>query len=129
MGFHGERQEPGGSKMAKKTKYFFNLEKRNYEKKIITQPKTTDGEIISDMTKINKEIENYYKNSLTSRISQEENNTYGDHFALFILNLQNPKLCQDEISELEHDLTKDKLLNALKGFQPGKTPGDDSFTK
>ena len=40
----------------KTTKYFFNLEKRNYEKKIITQPKTTDGEIISDMTKINKEI-------------------------------------------------------------------------
>ena len=43
--------------------------KQNYEKKIITQLKTTDGEIISDMTKINKEIENYYKNFLTSRIS------------------------------------------------------------
>ena len=36
---------------------------------------------------------------------------------------------QDEVSELEHDLTKDELLNALKGFQPGKTPGDDGFTK
>ena len=43
----------------KPTKYFFNLEKRNYEKKMITQLKTTDGEIISDMTKINKEIEYY----------------------------------------------------------------------
>ena len=43
----------------KPTKYSFNLEKRNYEKKMITQLKTTDGEIISDMTKINKEIENY----------------------------------------------------------------------
>ena len=53
----------------KPTKYFFNLEKQNYEKKIITQLKTTDGEIISDLTKINKEIENYYKNFLTSRIS------------------------------------------------------------
>ena len=113
----------------KPTKYFFNLEKRNYEKKIITQLKTTDGEIICNMTKINKEIENCYKNFLTSRIPQEENNDYEDQFALFTLNLQNPKLCQDEISELEHDLTKDKLLNALKGFQPGKTPGDDSFAK
>ena len=56
----------------KPTKYFFNLEKQNYEKKIITQLKTTDGEIISDMTKINKEIENYYKNFLTSTISQEK---------------------------------------------------------
>jgi len=45
------------------------------------------------------------------------------------LNLQIPKLCQDEVSELEHDLTKDELLNALQGFQPGKTPGDDSFAK
>lgn len=53
----------------KPTKYFFNLEKQNYEKKIITQLKTTDGEIISDLTKINKEIENYYNNFLTSRIS------------------------------------------------------------
>ena len=32
----------------KPTKYFFNLEKRNYEKKIITQLKTIDGEIITD---------------------------------------------------------------------------------
>ena len=113
----------------KPTKYFFNLEKRNYEKKIITQLKTTDGEIISDMTKINKEIENYYKNFLTSTILQEKINDYEDHFALFTSNLKNPKLCQDEANELEHDLTKDELLNALKGFQPGKTPGDDGFTK
>ena len=70
------------------------------------------------MTKINKEIENYYKSFLTSRISQEKNNDYEDHFALFTLDLQNPKLCQDEVRELEHDLTKDELLNALKGSQP-----------
>ena len=113
----------------KPTKYFFNLEKQNYEKKIITQLKTTDGEIISDMTKINKEIENYYKNFLTSTISQEKNNDFEDHFALYTSNLLNPKLCEDEVSELEHELTKDELLNAPIGFQPGKTPGDDGFTK
>jgi len=66
----------------KLTKYFLNLEKRNYEKKIITQLKTADGTIISDMTKINKEIENY-KNFLTSAISQEKINDFEDHFALF----------------------------------------------
>ena len=113
----------------KPTKYFFNFEKRNYEKKIITPLKTTDGEIISDMTNINKEIENYCKNFLISTVLQEKLNDYEDHFALFASNLQNSKLCQDEVSELEHDLTKDELLNALKSFQPGKTPGDDGFTK
>ena len=51
---------------------------------------------------------------------QEKSNDYEDHFALYTSNLQNPKLCQDEVSELEHDLTKGELLNALKGFQPGK---------
>ena len=81
------------------------------------------------MTKINKEIENYYKNFPTSTISQEKINNYEDHFTLFTSNLQNPKLCQHKVRELEHDLTKDELLNALKGFQPGKTPGDDGFTK
>ena len=113
----------------KPTKYFFKLEKRNYEKKIITQLKTTDREIISDMTKKNKEIEYYYKNFLTSTVSREKLDDYEDHFTLFASNLQNSKLCQDEASELEHDLTKDELLNVLKGFQPGKTPGDDGFTK
>ena len=113
----------------KPTKYFFNFEKRNYEKKMITQLKTTDGEIISDMTKINKEIENHNKNFLTSKVSQKKLNDYEDYFALFGSNLQNSKICQDEVSELEHDLTKDELLNALKGFQPGKTPSDDGFMK
>ena len=37
----------------KPTKYFFNLEKRNYEKKIITQLKISDGKIISDIKQIN----------------------------------------------------------------------------
>ena len=101
----------------KPTKYFFNLEKRNYEKKIITQLKTIDGEIITDLSMINEEIENYYKNFLTSRIPQDESNNFDYHFARFSSDLQNPKLPQDE------------LLNALKGFQPDKTPGDDGFTK
>ena len=68
--------------------------KQNYEKKIITQLKTTDSEIISDMTRINEEIERYYKNFLTSRISQENINDYDDHFALLTLNPQNPNLAK-----------------------------------
>ena len=38
----------------KPTKYFFNLEKRNYEKKVITQLKTIDGKIITDLSRITK---------------------------------------------------------------------------
>ena len=113
----------------KPTKYFFNLEKPNYEKKVITQLKTIDGKIITDLSRINEELENDCKNFLTSRIPQGEGNDFDDQYVLFSSDLQNPKLSQDEANEFEHDLTKDELLSALKGFQPDKTPGDDGFTK
>ena len=48
----------------KPTNYFFNLEKRNYEKKVIAQLKLENGEIISDIKQINKEIESFYSNLL-----------------------------------------------------------------
>jgi len=41
----------------KPTNYFFNLEKRNFEKRVILQLKLENGEIISDMKQINQEIE------------------------------------------------------------------------
>ena len=44
------------------TDYFFNLEKRNFEKKVVAQLKLENGEIISDMKQINLEIESFYSN-------------------------------------------------------------------
>ena len=41
----------------KPTKYFFNLEKKNYVTKTLLQIKLDNGEITSDMEKINKQIE------------------------------------------------------------------------
>ena len=49
----------------KATNYFFNLEKPNYEKKVIAQLKLENGEIISDIKQINKEIESFYSNLQT----------------------------------------------------------------
>lgn len=73
------------------------------------------------MTKINKEMENYCKTFLTSTISQDKINDYEDQLALFTSNLQDPKLCQDEASELKHDKTKDagidKCLNRPPTWQ------------
>lgn len=48
----------------KPTRYFFNLEKRNFEKKAITQLKLVNGEIVSDMKQLNKEIESFYSDLL-----------------------------------------------------------------
>ena len=50
-------------------------------------------------------------------------------FNSFVEGLENPTLSEDEQQELENDLSKEELLNALKGFKENKTPGEDGFTK
>ena len=98
-------------------------------KKIITQLKISDGEIISNIKQINKEIEEYYKSFLTSKVPPEDHENLNKSLNSFVEGLENPKLSEDEQQELENDLSKEELLNALKGFKENKTPGEDGFTK
>ena len=51
----------------KPTKYFFNLEKTNYEKKLIREVKLEDGDTITDPKQIEKELEKFYSNMYTSK--------------------------------------------------------------
>jgi len=53
----------------KPTKYFLNLEKRNYEKKTILQVKLENGETTSDLKKVNKEIERFFSNMFTTKLA------------------------------------------------------------
>ena len=53
----------------KPMKYLFNLEKRNYEKKIITQFKTIDGEIITDLSMINEENAHFFPSDKIGSLS------------------------------------------------------------
>ena len=43
--------------------------------------------------------------------------------------MKTPELSEDEQQELENNLTKEELLNALKSFNENKTTGEDGFTK
>ena len=52
----------------KPTNYFFNLEKWNFEKKVIAQLKIENGEIITDMKEINKELESFYSDLLGTKL-------------------------------------------------------------
>ena len=75
----------------KPTKYFFNLEKRNSEKKIIiTQLKISDGEIMSDIKQIKKEIEENYKSILTSKVLPEDHKNSNESCSSFVEGLENP---------------------------------------
>ena len=57
----------------KPTKYFFNVEKNNYEKKLIREVELEDGDIISDPVQVNKEIEDFYQNMYTSKTTGNNN--------------------------------------------------------
>ena len=113
----------------KPTNYFFNLEKRNFEKKVIAQLKLENGEIISDMKQINKEIELFYSNLLETKLSSFHSTNFSDNFNAFVENIDIPKLFVDESMSLESDLTLPEIINALKSFQNNKSPGEDGFSK
>ena len=87
----------------KPTNYFFNLEKRNYEKKVIAQLKLENGEIISDIKQTNKEIESFYSNLLASNSSNPID--FNEEFNAFVADLQIPQLTPEESSALESNLT------------------------
>ena len=56
----------------KPTKYFFNLEKTNYEKKLIRQVKLENNEKARDVAQVNKEIEAFYKSLFSSKFSDKD---------------------------------------------------------
>ena len=58
----------------KPTKYFFNLEKTNYEKKLVREVKLENEEIISNPARVNKEIEAFYRNMYTAKINDNMDN-------------------------------------------------------
>ena len=54
-------------KVERPTKFFFNLEKRNYNKKVITELEVDDGELIENDKEILSEIERYYRDLYSSK--------------------------------------------------------------
>ena len=113
----------------KPTNYFFNLEKRNFEKKVITQLKLENGEIISDMKQVNLEIESFYSDLLETKSAGLLSTNFRENFSAFVENLDIPKLSFEESMSLESDLTLGEIKNVLKSFQSNKSPGGDGFSK
>ena len=97
----------------KPTKYFFNLERRNYNHKTIKELKHPDGTPVTKEDEILKEIEIFYKDLFTSTTS---------------VNLEVPKLEDSVSSELEGEITLRECKDILCTFSSGKSPGEDGFT-
>jgi len=113
----------------KPTNYFFNLEKRNFEKRVIAQLKLENGKIISDMKQINQEIELFYSDLLETKSSSFLSTNFRENFFTSVEDLDIPKLSCEESVSLESDLTLDEIKNILTSFQNNKSPEDNGFSK
>ena len=82
------------------TKYFFNLEKRNYIKKTITELRMEDEAVIKKETQILDAIENYFSNLYLSTDS-----TTQEDYDEYIQDLSLPRLSDEERDNMEGVLT------------------------
>ena len=84
------------------TKYFFNLEKRNYNKKTISELRLQDESTTNNENVILDQIEIFYKNLYTS-----EGNFSDKACDLFVRDLEVLTLRDEERDNLEGPLTYD----------------------
>jgi exonuclease III len=107
----------------KSTKYFLNLEKRNYNKKIISRLKDRNNQVMTEPKEIQEELHNFYKKLYSSR--QRENDVTTDFNP--ILSAIEAKLTDEKSAELEGPIAEAELLEALKSTPNGKSPGSDGL--
>ena len=114
----------------KPTKYFYNLEKTNYEKKLVREVKLKNEEIISNPVHVNKETEAFYWKIYTSKINANmDNHALEQKFNDFIKDLNISPLKDKEQSILDEELTINELKEALTSIADNKSPGEGRFTK
>ena len=105
----------------KPTKYFFELEKRNYENKLLSYLETAGGQV-NDQEKIREEMKIFYERLYKKR--QTETAMYERILGNVIGNSLNEK----EREELEGEITLDEATLALLQMKSNKTPGIDGWT-
>ena len=106
----------------KPSKYFLNLESRNFTSKVIT--KLVDAnhvEYVNTNEKINQQKE-YYKTLYSETIHIDDKpleETLGEN---------KKKMSENDSSGLEGEITYSELSSALRNMKNGKSPGNDGFT-
>ena len=110
----------------KNTKYFLNLEKRNYNNTCIKTLINKDNTEITDMTKILDEEKTFYENLYTSKLSDTIDMT--DKTKSFNTENPTPILTEPDKNSCDTPITIEECSNALKLLPNNKSPGSDGFT-
>lgn len=105
----------------KSSKYFFNLEKHNYNTKTITRLRKNTCEVVENEKAIQQIQFNYFSNLYRSRLeSTEVPIEYFD-------NLQITKISDLDREKVEEEIQLSEIGFAIKNMSNGKCPGSDGI--
>ena len=105
------------------TKFFLNMQHKNYSKKNIAKLSLDNQKFISSPHEILKEEENFYSKIFSF---DSESTPLESCNSLFPHNFNN-KLTDEQKQSTEGIITEDELWLAIKSFKPGKSPGLDGI--
>jgi len=110
------------------SKYFYNLEKSNGNKKTILKLKTNEG-IVTGQENVLKEQVKYYHHLYETKINPFDPGSRDKLLDLFFVEDDHPKINNDNVPLLNVDISVEEVFNILSSFQEGKSPGTDGLTK
>ena len=102
------------------SKFFFGLEKRNGQSRLIHALRSDTGQELRDAKDIRKRAVDFYSELFTSEYKDND-----ELFDQFCDNL--PKVPDDVNAELGEPLRSKELLTALQSMEGGKAPGIDGL--
>ena len=107
----------------KPTKYFCNLEKRNFTNKIIQRVEKDNGKVITTQHEILEEICKYYEYLYENKTLLGNREWEKDELFENV-----PKLTLEENINLEGEITYQEATNTIKKMKNNTSPGSDGFT-
>ena len=107
----------------KSNKYFLNLEKCRAHKNILRKI-CSETQEITDLTKINTAIFDFYAN-----LFKEKLKTNIESLKKFLNDLSIPPLSETQKQICEDELTEKDIYESMISFDNNKSPGNDGLTK
>ncbi|KAJ3584980.1 hypothetical protein NHX12_013703 [Muraenolepis orangiensis] len=102
------------------SRFFFGLERKNGQKRLIHSMRSDTGQILSESTDIRRHAVGFYSSLFQSELGEEQGVSHGFYKGL-------PKVEQESSEELEADVSLDELHTALQSMENGKAPGIDGL--
>ena len=110
----------------KPTRYFCNLESRNYLNKTIKKIEVDGKGTIYEQKDILKEVQSFYQNLYKSKEDEICDINLAHLFENSDIHI--PKLDRQISNDLEREITEAELLSTLKNMKNNKSPGSDGYT-